>query len=132
MEICNTDKERDHIEKLLNMTDIKLYSDTAYAKKFIIKAQSWYVESVQKFGWTRLKVSLMVGTLYLSDESDKTLIEFLGAKNEIAAPDCACHRDFFCSPGMYCNTTYKCTESNHGCGWLMVESCIGECDWIYK
>lgn len=124
IELCSTEEERNHIEKLLGMTDVKLYTDKDFSLNFVIQAQNWYDEAIQKIGWTRTKVALMVASLYLSDGSDN-IQDFSSAKSMI--PECACRRSIFCAVGFNCSTSGSCNESTHGCGWLFVESCIGQC-----
>jgi len=127
----NSEDERNHILSLLGMTDIKIYSDSTYRNNFVKNAQRWYDEAIQKFNWSKAKITLMVSSLYLSDESDNTE-GFLKLKSQLEInpkPDCACHRDIFCATWFVCDHNANCNYKSSGCGWLWAEDCDGLCTW---
>ena len=95
----------------------------------------WMEFAMDELGWDELKVRAVIGSgrKVLNTNGDLALMKnttrtSILSEDEEEDSSCNCNQKHdFCNGSSECMSDSGCGSSEHGCGWLILQSCNGRC-----
>ena len=140
-EMSWTREELEHILKVLKYVNTHSY---VFGENKLTEDQEdelelffyeWQNTAITKLGWTKALCVAIAGTGYKLKNKDGE-IDLLFSDTVISGPskpqkDCNCNTSIisdFCNVTLSGSCVKTICNSEKGCGWLMLQTCNGECD----